>query len=198
MADDQILNSPSCPNSRGRRNMSKWQSWVGMGRSRNGSRFHGSLYLHKSLRLARSPPLEHGLTRVRNSRSRDLFDYGKPRQSRARKMRNKRGCRTRISAVSPLTGEAVLRKRCMRYVVPIQALSVKFCRPTNKGNGEEVIFVNARAWGVKMATTYVELRLVWPVLAPDRHKLFASCKLRVKQRLERVVEYLRHFARRRA
>ena len=44
--------------------------------------------------------------------------------------------------------------------------------------------------------TYVEPRLVWPVLAPDRHKLFATCKLGVKQRLERVVEYMSHFARR--
>ena len=49
-----------------------------------------------------------------------------------------------------------------------------------------------------MATTHIELRLVWPVLAPDRHKLFAACELRVKQRIERVVEYLRHLARRHA
>ena len=49
-----------------------------------------------------------------------------------------------------------------------------------------------------MATTHVELRLVWPVLAPDSHKLFAARELRVKQRLERVVEYMRHFPRRRA
>jgi hypothetical protein len=33
-------------------------------------------------------------------------------------------------------GEAVLRKRCKRYVVPIQALSVKFYQQPNKGNGE--------------------------------------------------------------
>ena len=45
-----------------------------------------------------------------------------------------------MSAVNPLIGEAVLRKRCMRYVVPSQGPSVKFYRPTNKGNGaEEVI-----------------------------------------------------------
>jgi hypothetical protein len=44
--------------------------------------------------------------------------------------------------------------------------------------------------------THVELRLVWPVLAPDRHELFAARELRVEQRLERVVKYMRHFARR--
>ena len=49
-----------------------------------------------------------------------------------------------------------------------------------------------------MATTHVELRLVWPVLAPDSHKLFAARELRVKQRIERVVEYMRHLTRRSA
>ena len=47
-----------------------------------------------------------------------------------------------------------------------------------------------------MKTTHVELRLVWPVLATDRHELFAARELRVEERLERVVEYVRHFARR--
>ena len=44
-----------------------------------------------------------------------------------------------MSATSPLTGEAGLRKRCMRYVVPIQALSVKFCQPTKNGNVEKIM-----------------------------------------------------------
>jgi hypothetical protein len=43
----------------------------------------------------------------------------------------------------------------------------------------------------KTTRTHVELRLVWPVLTPDRHELFVARELRVKQRLERVVEYIR-------
>jgi hypothetical protein len=54
----------------------------------------------------------------------------------------------------------------------------------------------ARGWSTRTATTHVELRFVWPVLAPDRHELFAARELRVKQRLERVIKYMRHFARR--
>ena len=110
-----------------------------MGSSSNSSRFHSTLYLRISFHLAGSPPLEHGLTRVSDLRRRELFEYARPRQSRARRVKEKR-CRTRMSAVNPLIGEAVLRKRCMRYVVPSQGPSVKFYRPTNKGNGaEEVI-----------------------------------------------------------
>ena len=45
-------------------------------------------------------------------------------------------------------------------------------------------------------TTHVEPRLVWPVLSPNWHELFVARELRVEQRLERVVEYMRHFARR--
>ncbi len=45
-------------------------------------------------------------------------------------------------------------------------------------------------------TTHVEPRLVWPVLGSNWHELFVARELRVEQRLERVVEYVRHFARR--
>ena len=52
------------------------KSWVGMGSSSSySSRFHSSLYLLKSFQLTRSPLLEHRLTRVSNSRRRDLCEY---------------------------------------------------------------------------------------------------------------------------
>ena len=57
--------------------MSMRQSWEGMGSrsNNNSSRFHSSLYLLKSFQLAWCPRLEHGLTRVRDSRRRDLFEH---------------------------------------------------------------------------------------------------------------------------
>lgn len=60
---------------------------------------------------------------------------------------------------------------------------------------ETVTFSRTRM-SAKPATTHVELCLVWPVLASDRHELFTARKFGVEQRLERVVEYMRHFARR--
>jgi hypothetical protein len=48
--------------------------------------------------------------------------------------------------------------------------------------------------GAKTTRTHVELRLLWPVLGSHQHELFAPRELRVKQCLERVVEYMCHFA----
>lgn len=81
MASDERLGqntqkSSSRPDSRGRCNMSMRQSWVGTGSSSSqSSRFHGLLYPLKSFQLTRSPPLKHRLTRVRDSRRRDLCEY---------------------------------------------------------------------------------------------------------------------------
>ena len=74
MTEVQIVKSPSRPDGRGRRNLSRQQSCVGMGKnSINSSHFYGSLYLRESSRLAGSPLLEQGLTSVSNSRRRELI-----------------------------------------------------------------------------------------------------------------------------
>jgi hypothetical protein len=78
--------------------------------------------------------------------------------------------------------------QAVRRAYPCVILIVLSTNKTARFNGMRV--------SAKTTGTHVELRLVWPVLAPDRDELFSPRELRVKQRLERVVEYMRHFARR--
>lgn len=44
--------------------------------------------------------------------------------------------------------------------------------------------------------THVKFFLVRPIVAPDRYEPFLTRELGIEQRLERVVEYSRHLARR--
>ena len=139
MTDDQVLKSPSRPDGcvPGRRNMSMRQIWVGMGnRNSKYRRFHGLLYLRESFRLAGSPSLEHGHVRKQFSH-RELFEYGKPRQSRARRVRkqNKNGVVLECPPSVPSP-----EKRCSENdacgTSPIQGPSVRFCQTHRKGNAE--------------------------------------------------------------
>ena len=70
---------------------------------------------------------------------------------------------------------------------------MKFCPAKETATFSRTAHAHVSA---KTARTHVEIRLVWPVLAPDWHELFAVRELRVEQHLGRAIEYMRHFARR--
>ena len=193
MTDDQVLKSPSRPDGcvPGRRNMTMRQIWVGMetGAASTGA----SMACCTPAKVFNWPGSHHWktVTCVSNSHRRELVEYGKTRQGRARRVRKeKKGCRTRMSAVSPLTGEAVFRKRCMRYVAQPGAVHVVLSthqqRKRRERDAEEVISALASG-GEQEWRRYVEIHLTWLVLAPDQHKLFAARELRVEQRFEEVV-----------
>jgi hypothetical protein len=90
-----------------------------------------------------------------------------------------------MSAESPVIGEAVLQKWCMAACRAHPGI-IRVVLSTK----EAARFSPTRVGERKKAMTHVELRLV---LAPNRHKIFAARKLRVEQRLERMVKYMRYF-----
>lgn len=76
---------------------------------------------------------------------------------------------TKISAVSPLMGEADDRKRCMRYGDPIssQKTSVEYC---------EILSLEVQV----ECTTYIEFVFIWPIFAPKWYEVLKFRQVWVK------------------